>query len=134
MTQTLSIGQLAAAAATKVNTVRFYEDCGVMPKPARTTSNRRTYDDVDLRRLRFVRRARDLGFSLDEIRTLLAISDDPSADCRAVNGIASQHLSIIQTKIERLELLRDELARISRLCSGGTAANCRILEVIGDEA
>ena len=133
MANGLSIGHLATATGVKVNTIRFYEDTGVLPVPHRTASGRRTYGGDDLKRLRFVRRARELGFSLDEIRSLLDLAGDPEGNCAEVNEIASAHLETVETKIERLVLLRDELTRISALCAGGRVAACRVLEVLGHE-
>ena len=131
--RTLSIGYLASATGVKVNTIRFYEDTGVLPVPHRTASGRRTYDHADIQRLRFVRRARDLGFSLDEIRSLVELSSDPGRDCVEVNAIAVQHLRTIETKLERLVLLRDELARMSKICEGGQVSDCQVLEALGSE-
>jgi DNA-binding transcriptional MerR regulator len=102
--------------------------------PHRTASGRRTYDGDDLSRLRFVRRARELGFNLDEIRSLLALSGDPEGDCGEVNAIATSHLQTVETKIQRLVRLRDELARISNLCAGGRVSGCQVLEMLGNEA
>jgi len=130
MAQKLSIGILARETGVKVNTVRFYEDAGIMPLPERTASGRRTYSSEDVRRLRFVRRARALGFSLDEVRSLLELSGEPDRDCAAVNGIAQEHLRTVEDKIEGLLALRDELTRIGGLCAGGRVAGCRVLEVL----
>lgn len=133
MSSALRIGDLAAATGVKVNTIRFYEDAGVLPKPERTGSGRRTYTKEDLKRLRFVRHARDLGFNLDEVRSLLQLSGDPEHDCRVVNELATGHLSKVETKIERLVRLRDELTRITTLCAGGQVSGCRVLEVLGSD-
>lgn len=133
MADRLSIGDLAAATGVKVNTIRFYEDAGVLPLPRRTSSGRRTYDGDDLKRLRFVRRARGLGFDLDEVRSLLELSSDPESDCDEVNEIALCHLHAVETKIERLMLLREELTRISNLCAGGRVSGCQVLEVLGSQ-
>lgn len=129
----LSIGALATETGVKVNTIRFYEDAGVLPLPDRTRSGRRTYDDEDVKRLRFVRRARALGFSLGEIRSLLELSGDPDHDCAAVNGIAQGHLRTVEEKVRGLLALREELTRISNLCSGGQVAGCRVLEALGSD-
>jgi DNA-binding transcriptional MerR regulator len=131
MADRLSIGNLAAATGVKVNTIRFYEDASVLPPPHRTPSGRRTYDADDVKRLRFVRRARDLGFNLDEIRSLLDLSGDPEGDCAEVNEIATRHLQTVETKIQHLTRLRDELGRISNLCAGGRVSGCQVLEVLG---
>jgi DNA-binding transcriptional MerR regulator len=127
------IGELASATGTKVNTIRFYEEIGVLTVPVRTSSGRRSYDVSDFDRLRFVRRARNLGFTLDEIRSLLLLSDKPEQDCDEANSISLRHLQTVETKIERLLQLRDELTRISRVCAGGQVAGCRVLEALGSE-
>ena len=134
MIRRMSIGELASATGAKVNTIRFYEDSQVMPVPERTASGRRRYGGDDLRRLRFIRRARGLGFSLDEIRSMLALSDNPEGDCGEVNLIASGHLKTVEAKIEQLTSLRDELSRITRICEGGSVSRCRVLEVLENEA
>lgn len=132
MTKRLMIGDLAAATGTKVNTIRFYEETGLMHRAERTASGRRTYDVEDLKRLRFIRRARKLGFETKEIRSLLALGDRPEAPCEEVTAIALGHLTDIEAKISQLVRLRDELHRMSRLCAGGSVAQCRILEQLAE--
>jgi len=134
MTKALMIGDLAAATGTKVNTIRFYEEIGLMLRAARTASGRRTYGDADLRRLRFIRHARKLGFSTAEIRSLLALSDQSDGECDEVNRITKSHLEEVKAKIARLVLLRDELARMAETCAGGAVAECRVLEVLASPA
>lgn len=126
----MMIGDLASATGTKVNTIRFYEEIGLMLPAARTDSGRRTYAPSDLDRLRFIRHARELGFATQEIRSLLALGDEPERECSKVTEIAVRHLAIVNEKISRLMLLRDELGRTARLCAGGTVAECRILETL----
>lgn len=87
----LTIGHLARETGTKVETVRFYEKSGLLPQPTRTEGNYRSYDRAHLNSLSFIRRARDLGFSLDQIRALLALSDDRERSCAAVDEIAKEH-------------------------------------------
>lgn len=122
------IGDLAAATGTKVNTIRFYVEIGLMRRAARTQSGRRTYGADDLERLRFIRHARKLGFETAEIRSLLALGDDPATRCDEVTQIALRHLTDVNEKIARLALLRDELEQIARSCAGGTVSECRIME------
>lgn len=126
----MMIGDLASATGTKVNTIRFYEEIGLMLPAARTDSGRRTYAPSDLERLRFIRHARELGFETQEIRSLLALCDQPERECSEVTEIAVRHLSVVNEKISRLILLRDELDRTARLCAGGSIAECRILETL----
>jgi DNA-binding transcriptional MerR regulator len=133
MSKQLMIGDLATATGTKVNTIRFYEDTGLMRRAARTASGRRTYGLADLERLRFIRHARKLGFETEEIRSLLALGDDPDTQCGEVTAIAKRHLADVDDKISRLALLRSELARIVKLCEGGTVSECRILETMSAE-
>jgi Cu(I)-responsive transcriptional regulator len=133
MSKMLMIGDLAAATGTKVNTIRFYEEIGLMRRAARTASGRRTYGAADLERLRFIRHARKLGFETDEIRSLLALSDDPERQCGEVTQIALRHLADVNERISRLTLLRDELGRMARSCAGGIVSECRIMESLSAE-
>lgn len=128
MTKMLMIGDLSAATGTKVTTIRFYEEIGLMRIPARTRSGRRTYGLSDLNRLRFIRHARRLGFETGEIRSLLTLSDEPNRECAEVTDIAVRHLAEVNDKISGLLRLRDELDRMARLCAGGTMSECRIMD------
>jgi DNA-binding transcriptional MerR regulator len=89
---THTIGDLAKATDTKVETIRYYERIGLLAKPPRTSGNYRSYGPAELARLSFIRRSRDLGFSLDQIRALLALSDDRNRDCSGIDDIANVHL------------------------------------------
>jgi Cu(I)-responsive transcriptional regulator len=126
----LSIGDLGKATGTKVETIRYYESVGLLPEPARSAGNYRRYDRVHLTRLGFIRRARDLGFSLDEVRALLRLSDDRNQSCAQVDSIARTHLADIERKIADLEALRGELNGLIRQCGDGTIDECRILEAL----
>lgn len=126
----LMIGDLAAATGTKVNTVRFYEEIGLMPKAARTESGRRTYGKPDLQRLAFIRHGRSMGFSIDEIRSMLRLSDNPDRDCADAAAIARGHLRDVEERIRQLKRLRAELKKISDSCDGGRAAECSVIEAI----
>lgn len=130
----LSIGELAKRTHTKVETIRYYERIGLLPEPARTEGNYRSYDDVQLGRLSFVRRARNLGFSLDQVRELLDLADQRDRSCEAVDMIAGQHLVEIERKIADLTALRDELSDMIRRCGRGTVADCRIIETLAPPA
>lgn len=130
MTKPLMIGDLAAATKTKVNTIRFYEDIGLMRPAARTQSGRRTYGPADLRRLRFIRHARNLGFETGEIRSMLSLADQPERQCDEVTCIATKHRCEVKQKIARLRSLQRELDRIVSSCAGGLIADCRILEAL----
>ena len=124
----LTIGKLAAAAGTKVETVRYYEKAGLIAPPARTEGTYRSYRAEDMDRLAFIRRTRDLGFSLDEVRALLDMAGQQDRDCATVDDIAGQHLREIDRKIADLTALRRQLAAVVSSCQGGTVAECRILE------
>lgn len=127
----LTIGKLAAATGVNVETIRYYERAGLLAPPARTDGNYRSYRDGDVARLRFVRRTRDLGFSLEQVRALLSISGQGERDCGDVDAIASEHLAEVDRKIADLTALRHELAGAVASCAGGTVAECRILEAFG---
>ncbi|MET0380837.1 MAG: helix-turn-helix domain-containing protein [Methyloceanibacter sp.] len=126
----MKIGELAKATATKVETVRYYEQIGLLPPPARTTSNYRAYDGEHLARLSFIRRARDLGFTLDAVRELLALADDRSRSCDAVDAIASAHRAEIDRKIADLSALRTELDRLIGGCRQNLVADCKIIDTL----
>lgn len=128
---TLTIGELGKATGTKVETVRYYERIGLLPRPARTAANYRDYGEAELGRLSFIRRARDLGFSLDQVRALLKLSDDRSQDCASVDRIAGEHLREIDRKLSDLTALRRELKAVIDSCNGGTVAHCMIIEALG---
>lgn len=122
-----SIGALAEATATKVETVRYYERIGLLPEPGRTTGNYRAYTPEHLGRLSFIRRARDLGFTLDQIRALLGLADHKDNDCCAVDSLARDHLTDIDRKIADLKALRRELNDLLGQCRQGKIADCRII-------
>ncbi|MBS5905165.1 MULTISPECIES: MerR family transcriptional regulator [Roseomonas] len=127
----LNIGALARATGTKVETIRWYERVGLLPAPARSAGNYRTYGEAHLGRLSFIRRARDLGFSLDQIRTLLDLAEDRERSCDAVDVIASEHLEDVDRKIADLQALRRELDSLIGQCRHGKVAECRIIEALG---
>ena len=127
----MKIGELAKATATKVETVRFYEKAGLLSPPARTDANYRSYGPAHLQRLSFIRRARDLGFSLDAVRDLLALADDRDKSCGAVDAIASGHLAEVERKIADLSAMREELGRVIGSCRHNTVADCKIIETLG---
>ena len=130
----LTIGTLAKRTGTKVQTVRYYEQVGLLPEPGRTTGGQRRYGDSDLDRLAFIRHARQLGFTLDAIRELLELSDNPSRSCEDVDRIAHRQLKEVEVRIARLDALRKELKRMLGECCRDTVADCRVLEVLRDHA
>src|SRR5580704_17722474 len=126
-----SIGVLAKETGTKVVTVRYYEQVGLLPAPSRTAGNYRIYSNEHMRRLRFIRRCRDLGFTLDQIRDLLRLSSRRDEACAAVDRITAQHLIEIEQKISDLKRLAKELRRLNNCCKGnGIIADCRIIEAL----
>ena len=127
----MKIGQLAKTTGTAVETVRYYERIGLLPQVARTTGNYRSYGQAEVSRLSFIRRARDLGFSLDQVRTLLSLADDCCRPCGEVDAIAKEHLDAVERKIADLTALRSELSSLIEQCGRGTIADCRILEALG---
>jgi len=127
----LSIGELANETGVKVVTIRYYEQIGVLPAPVRTTGNYRAYNKGHAQRLRFIRRCRDLGFSLDQVRELFRLSTENTPSCADVCRIAERHLRAIEEKLADLNRLASELRRISASCSGSRPmADCRILEAL----
>lgn len=126
----LRIGDLADATGTKAVTIRYYEKAGLLPVPPRTAGNYRAYDAGHVRRLRFIRRCRELGFTLEQVRQLLGLSTDEDRDCAGVDRIALAHLSAVERKLADLGRLANELRRISRCCQGGRIADCRIIEAL----
>lgn len=127
----MKIGELASATATKVETVRYYEKIGLLALPARTSANYRAYGNEHLARLSFIRRARDLGFTLEAVRELLTLSDDKARSCEAVDSIARVHLADIERKISDLAALRTEFDRVIGSCRKGTVGDCKIIESLG---
>ena len=130
----MKIGELSRATGTNIETIRYYERIGLLPAPSRTAANYRSYGDGHRARLAFVRHSRDLGFTIEEIRSLLDLSDHPERDCADADRIATRHLQQVEEKIAQLTLLREELTRIVGRCRGGVAADCRVIEALGDHA
>jgi Cu(I)-responsive transcriptional regulator len=130
----MKIGELSKATGTNIETIRYYERIGLLPAPHRTAANYRSYGEAHRTRLAFIRHSRELGFTIEEIRSLLDLSDHPERDCAEADRIASSHLVQVEAKIAQLTGLREELARIIGSCRGGVAADCRVIEALGDHA
>jgi len=128
----LTIGKLSAATGVKVPTIRFYEQAGLLPEPPRTASDRRLYDEPARRRLAFIRHARQLGFDLDAIRSLLDLADHPDRTCGEANRVAERHLAEVTAKIRPLQALQGELSRMTVDCAGGRVSACKVIEVLQD--
>jgi len=130
----LTIGTLAAETGVKIPTIRYYESIGLLAPPARTGSNRRTYDPATVKRLRFIRHARELGFEIEAIRQLLALADDPAQPCQEADLLARAHLEEISSKIARLQVLEAEVRQMVEQCARGQVRTCRVIEVLADHS
>ena len=125
----LTIGVMSKATGINIETIRYYERIGLLPPPPRTRGNYRAYTAAEQKRLNFVRRTRNLGFSIDEIRALLRLSDNADTDCCEVTEIAQCHLAETERKIADLQALADELRLLIASCAGGVSVlDCRIIE------
>lgn len=125
----MKIGDLASATGTQVETIRYYEREGLLPVPARTESNYRSYAEAHIARLSFIRHCRSLDMTLDEIRALLRFKDDPTANCGAVNQLLDEHIGHVAERIRELKRLQTELRDLRAQCDAAGAA-CGILETL----
>lgn len=130
----LTIGTLAKRTGTKVQTIRYYETIGLMPEPDRTEGGQRRYGQAQLDRLAFVRHGRQLGFSLEAIRDLLDLADNPAQSCADADSTAQQQLKQVEDRIARLQALQLELKRMIGECGQHSVAQCRVLEVLRDHS
>lgn len=129
----LSIGRLAADAGVNLETVRYYERIGLMPKPDRTGGGHRSYTSAHRQRLAFIRRARELGFSLDDIQALLRLSEPERNTCAEVEQIGSAHLTTIRAKIADLTRLEAVLHDAVSRCRDEDTPACPVIEVLGGQ-
>ena len=129
----MQIGDLSRQAGVNIETIRYYERIGVLPKPARQANGRRTYSPADAERLGFIRHARDLGFDLPSVRALLALQEQPEASCEDASRIAKGQLEAVESRIARLLSLRDELARMVGECSRCQVSECRVIEALASK-
>lgn len=134
----LSIGALAKAAGVTTPTIRYYEDIGLLPKPDRNPSGQRIYDDSDVEHLTFIRRCRDFGFSIDQVRLLASLSISPDRDCAEVRDIAHAHLTDVRAKLAELKALEQNLSgfvdQCDAACSGGPGRECLVFKDITNPA
>jgi DNA-binding transcriptional MerR regulator len=128
----IAIGSAASQSGVKVPTIRYYEQIGLLPAPSRTAANRRLYDASDLRRLAFIRHARELGFEVEAIRALLRLQDKPNQSCATADTIAHQRLAEVEQRIASLTALKVELKRMIEGCRRGRVKDCRVIEVLAD--
>ncbi|MCA0248219.1 MAG: helix-turn-helix domain-containing protein [Proteobacteria bacterium] len=126
----MSIGTLSKQSGVHIETIRYYERAGVLPKARRATNGRRIYGKEDAGRLAFIRHARELGFELVSVRALLALQERPELSCKAASELASAQLAAVESRLNRLTILRDELKRMVRACKNGRVVDCRVIEAL----
>ena len=126
----LGIGALSARAGVHIETVRYYERIGIMPKPPRTEGGHRIYDSDHLKRLAFIRRARELGFSLDEVRGLLELVDGGDLTCGEVQRTTLAHAADVRRKMADLQRMEAMLRAMAAQCEGGDVPQCPALDVL----
>src|SRR5215213_10029629 len=128
----VSIGELSRRTGVKVPTIRYYEQVALMPAPPRTEGKQRRYGPAAVDRLNFIRHARELGFEVEAIRTLLSLQDHPDQPCVAADQIARARLAEVEQRIASLTALKSELERMVRECACGRVAECRVIEILAD--
>jgi MerR family transcriptional regulator, mercuric resistance operon regulatory protein len=131
--ESFPIGQLSRMSGVHIETIRYYERINMLPRPPRTASGRRVYDLTHRRILAFIRRSRELGFSIEEIRALMRLGGSEKATCREVQEIATKHLEEIRAKLNDLKKLERLLGDTLRRCTGKTAPECAVLEALDIE-
>lgn len=126
------IGTLAERTGTNTATIRYYEQIGLLPRPDRQHGNQRRYGDDDVRRLTFIRRCRDFGFSIEQVRTLVSLVQDRSRSCLEARDLAQSHLAAVRAKLRELEALEISIAQFVDACDaecvGGPGPDCVILD------
>jgi len=127
----LTIGALAQRTGCNVPTIRYYEEIGLLPPPRRGAGSQRTYAAGDFARLTFIRRCRDFDFSIEQVRELIALVENPERDCVAAKDLAETHLSAVRTKLRELRALEKSLSQFATACAaqcaGGPTSDCVIL-------
>lgn len=129
----ITIGELSKQTGCHIETIRYYERMGLLSKPPRTEGGHRLYDRHAVKRLVFIRRSRELGFSLQEIRTLLQLVDGRRYTCQQIKTLMDQHLGEIKRKIADLKKLKASLTEISARCQGGEVPDCPIIDSLFEE-
>ncbi len=124
------IGQMSRETGVNIETIRYYERIGIMPKPDRTAGGNRQYNHDQLKRLFFIRRARGLGFSLEEIRGLFEMVDRKDFTCGEVHDLTVDHLASVQDKIANLRKLEKALSNMAAECGRGDVPDCPILDTL----
>ena len=125
-----AIGEMSKLTGVNIETIRYYERIGLMPHPDRTAGGNRQYNQDQLKQLFFIKRARELGFSIREIRALLAMALDNGFTCSEVHGMTIEHLASVQEKITSLQRLEQALTRMAAECSRGDVPDCPILDTL----
>ncbi|MBB3312606.1 DNA-binding transcriptional MerR regulator [Rhizobium sp. BK196] len=128
----ITIGEAARQSGVKVPTIRYYEGIGLLSAPSRSEGNQRSYEPSDLNRLAFIRHARELGFEIEAIRTLLQLQDDPHQPCASADAIAKARLIEVEQRIRSLNALKAELELMVEGCGHGRVDQCRVIEVLAD--
>ena len=126
------IGALSEQTGVKIETIRYYEHDGLMPAPPRTSGGHRSYSEEHLKRLTFIRRSRELGFSMAEIRGLLALVDGGSYTCGEVRALTLEHAESVRSKILDLQRMEQMLVEIASGCEGGAVPECPIIDALLD--
>jgi Cu(I)-responsive transcriptional regulator len=124
----MNIGQAATASGVSAKMIRHYEDIGLVQRPKRTTSNYRTYSENDVHMLRFVRAARDLGFSLKQIADLLGLWRDRRRPSRKVKALVMEHVAALERKIAEMQAMKATLEHLAHHCHGDERPDCPILD------
>lgn len=130
----IAIGELSNRTNVKVPTIRYYEQIGLLAAPPRSDGGQRRYGTREVDRLNFIRHARELGFEVDDIRDLLAMTAAPQASCHQADSIAQAHLVEVDRRIASLQAMRGELARMVEECGHGRICDCRIIEALADHS
>lgn len=126
----MPIGALSKKSGVHIETIRYYERAGVLPKARRTSNGRRTYSQEDADRLAFIRHSRELGFDLTTVRALLSLQERPELSCEAASKMAAAQLLAVESRLTRLAVLRNELKRMVRACKNGRVAECRVIDAL----
>lgn len=126
----LKRAELANRSGCNIETIRYYEKIGMLPDPPRTASGYRLYDEQHLARLRFILRARELGFPIEEIRGLLGLVDGGTQTCAEVKARTERHLEDVRTRIADLRRIERVLAQTAKQCSGDEVPDCPVLEAL----
>ncbi|MDN7799583.1 MULTISPECIES: MerR family transcriptional regulator [Burkholderia cepacia complex] len=129
MTDNYSIGTLSQLSGVKIETIRYYEKVELLGATSRASNGYRQYDDSSAKRLTFIRRGRELGFSIDEIRELLTLAHHPKWPCTGADRMTRAHLDDVEGKIRDLQRMRRALRQVAK-CHGGTAEHCELLQAL----